>query len=82
MEKNLEIVEKNLRRFVFAEAAPAFQDPEFKCLLVAIKSLSAQETSQIGSKALTLMLDRMFVGMEAERALKIMRSGGSNLFYN
>lgn len=82
MELNIEIVEKNLRRFVFGEAAPAYLEPEFNALLVAIRSLSAHETNQIGSKALTAMLDRMAAGMEAEKALKIMRAGGNNLFYN
>lgn len=36
MELNIEIVEKNLRRFVFGEAAPAYLEPEFNTLLVAI----------------------------------------------
>ena len=81
MELNIEIVEKSLRKFIFGEAAPAYLDPEFQTLLIAIKSLSAHETGQIGSRALAAMLDRLSAGMEAEKAVRVMRGGGK-YFYN
>lgn len=81
MDLNIEIVERALLGFMFGESAPSWESPEFAALVVAIKSLSEREIYQMGSRTLTMMLDRMSASMGAEKALKIARGDG-NYFCN
>lgn len=76
MDMNIDIVERALQGFLFGEPAPSWESPEFATLIVAIKSLTEREASQIGSRTLVLMLNRMSASMGAEKALKIMRGDG------
>lgn len=60
--------------FVNGESAPPLMSAEFAEIMVALASIKTDDFNVIGSHAVTILLERMQAGMDAEKDLKLIRA--------